>query len=68
MRRLGGIGLLVGRCRAQRLAEMRKVDSDGCAGKTGGLERRGRRRNLVRVRVFGVVVLLLLRLGVEGRY
>ena len=48
---------------------MRKVDSDGRAGKASGLERRRRRRDLVRVRVVGVLVLvLLLRLGVEGRY
>jgi hypothetical protein len=68
MQRLGGFGLLFSRCRAQRLAEMRKIDSDGRAGKTSGLERR-ERRNLVRVRVFGVLlVLLLLRLRVEVRY
>jgi hypothetical protein len=47
---------------------MRKVDGDGRAGKTNRLERRGRRRDLVRVRVFGMLVLVLLRLGVEGRY
>jgi hypothetical protein len=48
---------------------MRKVDSDGRAGKASGLERRRGRRDLVRVRVVGVLVLvLLLRLGVEGRY
>jgi hypothetical protein len=47
---------------------MRKVDSDGRAGKASGLERRRGRRVLVRVRVVGVLVLLLLRLGVKGRY
>jgi len=48
---------------------MRKVDGDRRAGKTSGLEGRRGRNELMRVRVIGVLVVLwMLRLGIEGRY